>query len=63
MAKKKSKLTDDVPGLLTDLLITQLSVAGVQQQTIRELLGCDVNRVSRITKHIKAARRSGESRR
>jgi hypothetical protein len=62
MAKKKPKLTDDVPGLLTDLLITQLSVAGVQQQTIREILGCDINRVVRINKHIKAARKSAEAR-
>jgi len=64
MAKKRARTSDDVPALLTDLLITQLGVAGVPQQAIRKILGCDINRVSRILKHIKAARRSqpGESR-
>ena len=57
MARKPKRNSDDVAGLLTDLLITQLAAAGVQQQTIREILGCDINRVSRITKHIKAARK------
>jgi hypothetical protein len=61
MAKKQKRNTDDVPSLLTDLLITQLSVAGVQQQTIRQILGCDINRVSRITKHIKAARKNADT--
>ncbi len=60
MAKKRRKERDDVPGLLMDLLITQLGVAGVPQQAIRQILGCDINRVSRILKHLKSARR-GES--
>jgi len=58
MAKKAKRNAEDVASLLTDLLITQLAAAGVQQQTIREILGCDINRVSRITKHIKAARKA-----
>jgi len=58
MAKKRRRDRDDVPGLLMDLLITQLGVAGVQQQAIRQILGCDINRVSRILKHLKSARRS-----
>jgi len=62
MAKKPKRNTDDVASLLTDLLITDLAVAGVQQQTIREILGCDINRVSRITKHIKAARKAAQAR-
>jgi hypothetical protein len=62
MAKKPKRNGNDVASLLTDLLITQLAVSGVQQQTIREILGCDINRVSRITKHIKAARRSAQAR-
>ncbi len=53
MAKKTKPKANDLLGVMTDLLITQLSVAGVQQQTIRQILGCDINRVSRITKHIK----------
>lgn len=62
MAKKAKRNADDVPSLLTDLLITQLAASGVQQQAIREILGCDINRVSRITKHIKAARKNAEMR-
>ena len=58
MAKKAKRSTKDVESLLTDLLITQLAASGVQQKTIRGIVGCDVNRVSRITKHIKAARKS-----
>lgn len=60
MAKKVKRNADDVAGLLTDLLITQLAASGVGQKTIRKIVGCDVNRVSRITKHIKTARKSAE---
>jgi hypothetical protein len=64
MAKKaKSKGTsNDVSALLTDILITQLAASGVQQKTIRGIIGCDVNRVSRITKHMTAARKEAEAR-
>jgi hypothetical protein len=58
MAKKQKRKSDDMVGLLTDLLISHLAVAGVQQQAIRQILGCDMNRVSRIAKHIKAARKT-----
>jgi len=57
MAKTGNRNTSDVAGLLTDLVITQLALAGVQQQTIRRILGCDIRRVSRIAKHINAARK------
>jgi hypothetical protein len=60
MAKKAKRGANDTNGLLTDLLITQLATAGVQQQAIRKILGCDVNRVSRITKYIKAARQGAK---
>ena len=62
MAKKPKRNANDVESLLTDILITQLATSGVQQQTIRTILGCDINRVSRITKHIKAARKNAEMR-
>ncbi len=62
MAKKPKRNSDEVAGLLTDLVITQLAASGVQQQAIRQILGCDMNRVSRIAKHIKAARKSAETR-
>lgn len=52
MAKRER---NDVADLLRDLLIVQLSAAGVGQQEIRKIIGCDINRVSRITKHLKRA--------
>lgn len=48
--KKKEKTTED---LLVDLLIVQLRIAGLTQNQIRETVGVDVNRVSRLIKHIK----------
>lgn len=37
---------------LRDLLITSLGAAGVKQKEIRKIVGCDMNQVSRIMKHI-----------
>jgi len=39
--------------LLKDLLITQLGLAGVPQLSIRAIVGCDINRVSKIVRHLK----------
>jgi hypothetical protein len=58
MGRKKLKETDVTAELLKDILITLLGTAGVKQQRIREIVGCDVNRVSRIFKHLKAKRGS-----
>ncbi len=38
--------------VLKDILITQLGLAGVPQQSIRKIVGCDINRVNKILKHI-----------
>lgn len=57
MPDKRRTSERSTASLLTDLLITQLGAAGVRQQAIREIVGCDINRVSRILKHIKAARK------
>jgi hypothetical protein len=55
MKKKKQNGSrgNSTDELLRDLLITQLGVAGVPQLTIREIVGCGVDRVSRIVKHLK----------
>jgi hypothetical protein len=51
--KKNSKPENgEVTELLKDLLITSLGAAGVKQTEIRKIVGCDMNRVSRIVKHI-----------
>ncbi len=52
-SKNDSKQTDASTELLKDLLITELAKAGVPQVEIRKIVGCDINRVSRIAKHIK----------
>jgi len=56
MAKPR-RSQEDVPELLLDLIIVQLGVAGVPQQAIRQIAGCDIGRVNRILKHNNAARR------
>lgn len=48
---------DALAEILKDLLITQLGMAGVSQQSIRQIVGCDMNRVNRIVKHLKTAKR------
>ena len=47
------KSNDETTELLKDLLITQLGLAGVPQQSIRNIVGCDINRVNRIVRHLK----------
>lgn len=46
--------------LLRDLLITTLGTAGVKPKAIREIAKCDMNKVSRITKHIRQERNNAE---
>ena len=53
MAAKTKRVTDDTTEVLKDLLIVQLGMAGVRQQDIRAIVGVDMNRVSRIVRHIK----------
>jgi hypothetical protein len=43
--------------VLRDMLITQLGLAGVPQQSIRKIVGCSINRVNTIVKHLKRAKR------
>lgn len=50
---KGNAAKDDATELLEDLLIVQLGVAGVSQQAIRKIVGCDMNRVNSIVKHLK----------
>jgi hypothetical protein len=58
--KEKKNLHGDsgeVADILKDILITQLGVAGVPQKNIRQIVGCGINRVNDIVKHIKSAQR------
>jgi hypothetical protein len=53
MAKAKAQTTDD---LLRDMLIVQLLLAGVGQLQIRQIVGVDIHRVSRIAKLMKKSK-------
>ena len=52
MQRKKQK-GETVEDLLRDLMIVQLGLAGLSQHQIREIVGVDMHRVSRILKHFK----------
>ncbi len=51
--KQPKKSVED---LLRDLMIVQLALAGVGQHQIREIVGVDIHRVSRIAKYIGKAK-------
>ena len=48
--KTNENKTDE---LLKDLMIVELGLAGVGQLQIRQIVGVDIHRVSRIVKHFK----------
>jgi hypothetical protein len=54
MNKSASKMeTAKIEVILRDLLITTLASAGVNGGEIRKIVGCDMNRVTRIVKHMR----------
>lgn len=53
MAKDKQKKETPLEDLIRDLMIIQLGLAGLGQREIREIVGVDIYRVSRIVKHFK----------
>ncbi len=61
MPKRQRKDADTAVEVLKDILITQLGMAGVAQQDIRKIVGCDINRVSGIVRHIKNAKRNEQT--
>lgn len=56
MARKKAASTAE--DILRDILILQLASAGLTQHQIREVVGVDMHRVTRILKHIKRPRKN-----
>ena len=54
---KGQRDADATVAVLKDMLITQLSLAGMPQQSIRKIVGCSINRVNVIVKHLKRAKR------
>lgn len=61
MAKKTENTNhDNTADFLRDLLIVELYKANVPQLEIREIVGCDVHRVSKIAKVLrKGLKKSG----
>jgi hypothetical protein len=59
MVTKRGQGGNGAEELLKDILIVQLGAAGVPQLTIREIVGCDIHRVSRIVKHLKLKKKVG----
>lgn len=60
MRKAKGGDADRVEELLKDLLITESGRAGVPQPEIRKIVGCSMNRVSRIVKNFGCERGRGK---
>lgn len=57
-SQRGQRNTDPAVEVLKDILITQLGLAGVLQQNIRKIVGCSINRVNAIVKHLKSAKRT-----
>lgn len=55
--QKKTESPDKLVGLVQNLLIVELARAGVSQPQIREIVGVDMVRVSRIARHIKRGKK------
>jgi len=58
MPKNAQKASDETTELVRTTLIVQLGLAGVAQQGIRRIAGCDMNRVNNILKLLKPKRKS-----
>ncbi len=52
MPKRKINSSDESTELIRTLVIVQLGLAGIPRQNIRSIVGCDMNRVTKILKQI-----------
>jgi hypothetical protein len=53
MATTKRQKPQTMEDVLRDMMIVQLALAGVGQHQIRQIVGVDIHRVSRISKLLK----------
>jgi len=58
MPKEKGKSVDEHTELIRTLIIIQLGLAGIPQQSIRSIAGCDMNRVNKILKQLNTKKKS-----
>lgn len=61
MPARTTITNDDLAALLEMQIIVQLGLAGVPQRNIREIVQCDLNRVSRIVKQLRRKNPKGEA--
>jgi hypothetical protein len=54
----KRRAADELTELLRTLLIVQLGLAGFGQREIREVVGCDLNRVTKDAQAFEAQRQT-----
>lgn len=47
---------EELAELMRTFIIVQLGLEGLPQQTIRKLVGCDINRVNAIVKNLPKSR-------
>jgi hypothetical protein len=62
-SKRHPKQKDVVVEILETLLIIELAKCGVPQPDVRKIVGCDMNRVSRIVKLLGLERARGKGKR
>lgn len=58
--RRRAATNADVIELIEKQLIVQLGLAGVPQRAIREIVECDLNRVTKVVKHLKRRSSKGE---
>lgn len=58
MAKKASE--QSIQEVLREMMIVQLALSGIGQHQIREIVGVDIHRVSRIAKLLKKTKDRSE---
>lgn len=61
--EKQTKEEQTTKELLQDILIVQLGLAGLTQHQIREIVGVDMKRVTRILKHFNKADKKKDAKR
>jgi hypothetical protein len=57
MPTGKGKSLDERTELIRTLIIIQLGLAGIPQQSIRSIAGCNMNRVNKILKQLKTKKK------
>ena len=60
LGSRKRVTNEDIVDRLETLLIVQMGLAGVSQRAIREIVQCDLNKVSWIVRQLRRRSTKGE---